>query len=70
MLKMDVESDESIDEAYDRVVEILGDEGLNMVFNNAGLGGRVYFFILCMAALICSLKQFFSILLFCISFLR
>lgn len=42
---MDVENDKSIDIAYDETVKLLGNEPLNLLINNAGIGGRVCFSI-------------------------
>uniref|UniRef100_A0A914E958 Uncharacterized protein n=1 Tax=Acrobeloides nanus TaxID=290746 RepID=A0A914E958_9BILA len=40
VIKMDVENDKSIDDAYDETVKLLGNEPLNLLINNAGIGGR------------------------------
>lgn len=41
IVQLDVTNDECIEKAYRAIVDILGDEPLNTIINNAGIAERV-----------------------------
>ena len=42
-IKLDVQDDQTIENAYDQVSKTLGNEGLNLLINNAGVFETVGF---------------------------